>query len=215
MCGICGFNWADEHLLERMKSTIAHRGPDAHGSYVAEGISLGHQRLSIVDLSDSGRQPLTNEDGTIWITFNGEIYNYPALRKFLESKGHRFRSHSDTEAIVHAYEEYGLDVVQHLTGMFAFAIWDGPRRRLVLARDRLGIKPLYYTLEHGKIRFASEIKALLVDPSLPRAVNPQGLFDLIGYEFTPAPDTLFKGVHKLLPGCLLVVESDGSSRHSR
>jgi asparagine synthase (glutamine-hydrolysing) len=215
MCGICGFNWADEHLLERMKSTIAHRGPDAHGSYVAEGISLGHQRLSIVDLSDSGRQPLTNEDGTIWITFNGEIYNYPALRKFLESKGHRFRSHSDTEAIVHAYEEYGLDVVQHLTGMFAFAIWDGPRRRLVLARDRLGIKPLYYTLEHGKIRFASEIKALLVDPSLPRAVNPQGLFDLIGYEFTPAPDTLFKGVHKLLPGCLLVVESDGSSRLSR
>jgi asparagine synthase (glutamine-hydrolysing) len=215
MCGICGFNWADDHLLERMKSTIAHRGPDAHGSYVADGISLGHLRLSIVDLSETGRQPLTNEDGTVWITFNGEIYNAPTLRKFLESKGHRFRGHSDTEVIVHAYEEYGPDVVQHLTGMFAFAIWDAPRRRLVLARDRLGIKPLYYTCEQGKVRFASEIKALLADPSLPRAVNPQGLFDLVGYEFTPAPDTLFKGIQKLLPGCMLVVEADGSVKLSR
>jgi asparagine synthase (glutamine-hydrolysing) len=215
MCGICGFNWADQHLLERMKSTIAHRGPDDHGSYVAEGVSLGHLRLSIVDLSESGRQPLTNEDGTVWITFNGEIYNYPALRKILEGKGHRFRSHTDTEAIVHAYEEYGLDVVQHLTGMFAFAIWDAARRRLVLARDRLGIKPLYYTLEHGRVRFASEIKALLADPSLPRTVNAQGLFDLVGYEFTPAPDTLFKGVHKLLPGHLLVVDANGSSKLTR
>jgi asparagine synthase (glutamine-hydrolysing) len=198
-----------------MKSTLVHRGPDAHGSYVAEGVSLGHQRLSIVDLSESGRQPLTNEDGTIWITFNGEIYNYPALRKFLEQKGHRFRGHSDTEAIVHAYEEYGPDVVEHLTGMFAFAIWDGPRRRLMLARDRLGIKPLYYTLEHGRLRFASEIKALLADDTLPRAVNRQGLFDMVGYEFTPAPDTLFQGVYKLLPGCRLIVEADGSSRLSR
>jgi asparagine synthase (glutamine-hydrolysing) len=215
MCGICGFNWADEHLLERMKATIEHRGPDAHGSYVADGISLGHRRLSIVDLSEAGRQPLTNEDGTVWITYNGEIYNAPALQKLLESKGHRFRGHSDTEAIVHAYEEYGLDVVKHLTGMFAFALWDTKRRRLVLARDRLGIKPLYYTLDHGRVRFASEIKALLADASLPRAVNPQGLFDFIGYEFTPAPDTLFKGVHKLLPGCMLVVEGDGSARISR
>jgi asparagine synthase (glutamine-hydrolysing) len=215
MCGICGFNWADEHLLERMKSTIEHRGPDAHGSYVADGISLGHRRLSIVDLSEAGRQPLTNEDGTVWITYNGEIYNAPALQQLLESKGHRFRGHSDTEAIVHAYEEYGLDVVKHLTGMFAFALWDTKRRRLVLARDRLGIKPLYYTLDHGRVRFASEIKALLADASLPRAVNPQGLFDFIGYEFTPAPSTLFKGVHKLLPGCMLVVEGDGSARISR
>lgn len=215
MCGICGFNWTDEHLLERMKSVLTHRGPDAHGSYVSEGISLGHRRLSIVDLSESGAQPLSNEDGTIWITFNGEIYNSPALRKVLKSKGHRFRGHSDTEAIVHAYEEYGLDVVQHLTGMFAFAIWDGPRRRLLLARDRLGIKPLYYTLERGKVRFASEIKALLADPTLERAVNRQGLFDLLGYEFTPAPDTLFRGVYKLLPGHTLVIEADGTSQLSR
>jgi asparagine synthase (glutamine-hydrolysing) len=215
MCGICGFNWADAALLERMKSTLTHRGPDEHGSYVADGVSLGHLRLSIVDLSESGRQPLSNEDGSIWITFNGEIYNHPTLRRLLEQRGHRFRGHSDTESIVHAYEEFGLDVVRHLTGMFAFAIWDAPRRRLVLARDRLGIKPLYYTLEHGRLRFASEIKALLADSALPRAVNEQGLFDFIGYEFTPAPDTLFRAVHKLLPGCMLVLEGDGSSRIER
>jgi asparagine synthase (glutamine-hydrolysing) len=215
MCGICGFNWADGPLLERMKSAITHRGPDAHGSHVVEGVSLGHRRLSIVDLSDSGRQPLSNEDGTVWITFNGEIYNHPELRRTLEQKGHVFRGNSDTESIVHGYEEWGLDVVRRLTGMFAFAIWDAPRRRLVLARDRLGIKPLYYTLKDGRLRFASEIKALLADPSLPRAVNRQGLFDMIGYEFTPAPDTLFQGIHKLLPGCLLVLERDGSSQISR
>ena len=215
MCGICGFNWADGHLLERMNSTLTHRGPDAHGSYVVEGVSLGHRRLSIVDLSESGRQPLTNEDGSIWITFNGEIYNHPELRRTLEQKGHIFRGNSDTESIVHGYEEYGLDVVKHLTGMFAFAIWDAPRQRLVLARDRLGIKPLYYTLKDGRVRFASEIQALLADPSLPRGVNKQGLFDFIGYEFTPAPETLFQGVQKLLPGCILVVERDGSSRISR
>jgi hypothetical protein len=212
MCGICGFNWTDERLLERMKATLTHRGPDGHGSYVADGISLGHLRLSIVDLSEAGKQPLTNEDGTIWVTFNGEIYNYPTLRRLLEQRGHRFRGHSDTESIVHAYEEFGLDVVQHLTGMFAFAIWDSPRRRMLLARDRLGIKPLYYTLDRGKRRFASEIKALLADPTRPRALNGQSLFDLIGYEFTPAPPTPFQGVQKLLPGCMLVLEGDGSSR---
>jgi asparagine synthase (glutamine-hydrolysing) len=215
MCGICGFSWADQQLLERMKSTIRHRGPDAHGSYVAEGVSLGHQRLSIVDLTDSGRQPLTNADQSVWVTFNGEIYNHPELKRRLEQKGYVYKGSSDTESIVHAYEAYGLDCVQHLTGMFAFAIWDARKRRLILARDRLGIKPLYYALEHGRLRFASEIKALLADPTLVRAVNPQGLFDLIGYEFTPAPDTLFRGIHKLPPGCLLVFEADGSSRISQ
>jgi asparagine synthase (glutamine-hydrolysing) len=215
MCGICGFNWANEHLIEQMKATIVHRGPDADGSYVADGVSLGHQRLSIVDLTESGRQPLSNEDGTIWITFNGEIYNHPRLRATLTRKGHKFRSNTDTESIVHAYEEYGLDFVRHLTGMFAFAIWDSRRRRLVLARDRLGIKPLYYSAEGGRFRFASEIKALLADPLVPRKVNQQGLFDLMGYEFVPAPDTLFEGIKKLLPGCLLVVEADGSTRLSR
>ena len=215
MCGICGFNWSDEHLIERMKARLVHRGPDDHGSYVAEGVSLGHRRLSIVDLSEAGRQPLSNEDGTVWITFNGEIYNHLELRARLEGKGHVFRSRTDTEAVVHAYEEYGLDFARHLTGMFALAIWDARRRRLVLARDRLGLKPLYYTLENGRLRFASEIKALLADPTLPRALHRQGLLDLLGYEFVPAPATLFEGIRKLLPGCLLTVEADGQARMSR
>jgi asparagine synthase (glutamine-hydrolysing) len=210
MCGICGFNWTDGPLVEQMKALLVHRGPDDHGSYVADGISLGHRRLSIVDLSESGRQPLSNEDGSVWITFNGEIYNHPELRTRLEAKGHVFRSRTDTESIVHAYEEYGLDFAKHLTGMFALAIWDARQRRLVLARDRLGIKPLYYTLEGTRVRFASEIKALLVDPEVPRTVRAQGLFDFLGYEFVPAPDTLFEGIRKLLPGCLLVVDSRGA-----
>ncbi len=214
MCGICGFSWSDQQLLERMKRAITHRGPDAHGSFVTDHVSLGHQRLSIVDLTESGRQPFANSDGTVWVTFNGEIYNHPELKRNLEQKGYIYRSTSDTESIVHAYEEYGLDAVKHLTGMFAFAIWDARKRRIVLARDRLGIKPLYYTLDCGKLRFASEIKALLADPTLERSVNPQGLFDLIGYEFTPAPDTLFRGIHKLPPGSLLVFEADGQFRIS-
>ncbi len=215
MCGICGFNWEDPSLLERMKATIQHRGPDAHGSYVADGVSLGHQRLSIVDLSESGRQPMSSADGTVLITFNGEIYNHPQLRKQLTARGHVYRSNSDTESIIHGYREYGVDVVRHLTGMFAFAIWDAPRRRLMLARDRLGIKPLYYTLQDGRLRFASEIKALLVDATVERRVNAQGLFDFMGYEFTPAPATLFKGIHKLLPGHTLVLEADGTAKVTR
>jgi asparagine synthase (glutamine-hydrolysing) len=219
MCGICGFNWTDEQLIERMKDTLVHRGPDAEGTYVAPGISLGHRRLSIVDLSASGRQPLSNEDGSVWITFNGEIYNHAQLRTQLERKGHVFRSRTDTESIVHAYEEYGLEFVEHLTGMFALAIWDAPRRRLVLARDRLGIKPLYYTAQYtdrgSRVRFGSEIKALLADPQLPRAVNSQALFELVGFEFTPAPETLFSGIKKLLPGCLLVVEGEAAPRIHR
>ncbi|MGH8201964.1 MAG: asparagine synthase (glutamine-hydrolyzing) [Steroidobacteraceae bacterium] len=214
MCGICGFNWSDERLIERMKARLVHRGPDDHGSYVAEGVSLGHRRLSVVDLSEAGRQPLSNEDGTVWITFNGEIYNHLELRSRLQAKGHVFRSRTDTEAVVHAYEEYGLDFARHLTGMFALAIWDARRRRLVLARDRLGLKPLYYALSGGRLRFASEIKALLADPTLPRTLNRQGLLDLLGYEFVPAPETLFAGVRKLLPGCLLTLE-DGHARLSR
>jgi asparagine synthase (glutamine-hydrolysing) len=210
MCGICGFNWTDAPLVEQMKALLVHRGPDDHGTYVAEGVSLGHRRLSIVDLSDSGRQPLSNEDGSVWITFNGEIYNHRELRTRLEAKGHTFRSRADTESIVHAYEEYGLDFVRHLTGMFALAIWDARHHRLVLARDRLGIKPLYYTLEGTRVRFASEIKALLADPLVPRKVSSQGLFDFLGYEFVPAPDTLFEGIRKLLPGCLLVVDPCGA-----
>lgn len=221
MCGICGFNWADGVLVEQMKTLLVHRGPDDHGSYVADGVSLGHRRLSIVDLSDHGRQPLTNEDYSVWVTFNGEIYNHAELRARLQAKGHVFRSRTDTESIVHAYEEYGLEFVKHLTGMFALGLWDARKHRLVLARDRLGIKPLYYHLEEcpgegpaastgPRVRFASEIKALLVDPRVPRKLNAQGLFDFMGYEFTPAPETLFEGIRKLLPGCLLIVEPQGA-----
>jgi asparagine synthase (glutamine-hydrolysing) len=209
MCGICGFTGRDDALLERMKDAIRHRGPDADGSWSDGQISLGHRRLSIVDLSESGRQPLTNEDGSIWITFNGEIYNHTELRRELEAKGHRFKSRTDTEAIVHGYEEWGDDVVRRLTGMFAFAIWDARRRRLLLARDRLGIKPLYWAQVNGRFSFASEIKALLQDPGLPRDVSRQGLFDVMGYEFTPAPGTLFAHVHKLLPAHVLVLDADG------
>jgi asparagine synthase (glutamine-hydrolysing) len=209
MCGICGFTGRDDALLEAMKSAIRHRGPDAEGSWTADGISLGHRRLSIVDLSESGRQPMSNEDGSVWITFNGEIYNQLDLRKELEAKGHVFRSHADTEVIVHGYEQWGDDCVGRLTGMFAFALWDTRRRRLLLARDRLGIKPLYWAHVNSRLSFASEIKALLCDPALPRDVSRQGLFDVMGYEFTPAPTTLFAHVQKLLPAHLLVLEADG------
>ena len=209
MCGVCGFTGRDDALLEAMKSAIRHRGPDAEGSWTADGISLGHRRLSIVDLSESGRQPMGNEDGSVWITFNGEIYNQLDLRKDLEAKGHVFRSHADTEVIVHGYEQWGDDCVRRLTGMFAFALWDTRRRRLLLARDRMGIKPLYWARVNGRLSFASEIKALLCDPALPRDVSRQGLFDVMGYEFTPAPTTLFAHVQKLLPAHVLVLEADG------
>jgi asparagine synthase (glutamine-hydrolysing) len=215
MCGICGFNWRDEDLLERMKGAVAHRGPDADGSYFDEGASLGHRRLSIVDLSENGRQPLCNEDGTVWITYNGEIYNHLEVRRGLEARGHRFRSRTDTEMVVHAYEEYGPESVGLFTGMFAYAIRDARHGRFVLARDRLGLKPLYYSLTGGRLRFASEIKALLCDPQVPRAIDPQGLFDVMGYEFAPAPRTLLSDVKKLEPGCILVLEADGCVRISR
>jgi asparagine synthase (glutamine-hydrolysing) len=189
-----------------MKESIAHRGPDDQGSFVNDYVSLGHRRLSILDLSENGHQPLSNAGETVWITFNGEIYNYPDLRKRLEAKGRVFRSHTDTEAIVHAYEEFGDSFVTHLTGMFAFAIYDMPRKRFVLARDRLGIKPLYYYFERGRLIFGSEAKAILCAPEVERAVDPQSLFHLMGYEFTPAPATLFRKIHKLLPGHTLVLE---------
>src|SRR5438034_3259648 len=163
MCGIAGrFNFdsampIDRERLVAMTSAIAHRGPDADGYYVAPGIGLGHRRLSIIDLA-TGDQPLANEDQTVWVVFNGEIYNFADIRRELEQAGHRFRTHSDTEVIVHAYEEWGAQAVTRFRGMFAFALWDEPRRRLVLARDRVGIKPLYYSVSRGGVTFGSEIK---------------------------------------------------------
>jgi len=142
MCGIAGLSWEDRATIERMTDALAHRGPDDFGIRVSEGVSLGHRRLSILDLSEAGRNPLSNEDGTVWVVHNGEVYNFCDLRAELEALGHTFRSRTDTEVIVHAYEEWGVDCVERLQGMFAFCVWDAPRRRLLLARDRIGIKPL-------------------------------------------------------------------------
>lgn len=200
MCGIAGFSWQDEALAGKMTQTLAHRGPDQYGVYTDAWVSLGHRRLSIIDLREHGRQPMSNEDGTVWVTYNGEIYNFPELRQTLEAKGHVFRSRTDTEVIVHAYEEYGPACVEKFNGKFAFAIWDQNQRELFLARDRLGIKPLYYYWNHAKFVFASEIKAILQAPEVEREVNPQAVYHYVGYEFVPAPDTMFLHVHKLPPG---------------
>jgi asparagine synthase (glutamine-hydrolysing) len=171
MCGIAGVVESnrdarvDEAILRRMCAAMAHRGPDDEGVYTQGRVGLGMRRLSIIDVA-AGHQPISNEDGTIWIVFNGEIYNHAALREQLVARGHRYRTHSDTETIVHLYEEYGRDCVQHLRGMFAFAIWDTRKRSLFIARDRLGIKPLYYRFTPESFLFGSEIKVILVHPSV-------------------------------------------------
>lgn len=200
MCGFVGISWKDEELVERITRTIVHRGPDQYGIYSDSSVTLGHRRLSIIDLSEHGRQPMSNEDGSVWVTYNGEIYNFRQLRDELEAKGHSFRSRTDTEVIVHAYEEYGPNCVQKFNGMFAFAIWDKTRRELFLVRDRLGIKPIYYYLNDMKLVFASEIKAILKVPGVEQAINAQALYQYVGYEFVPAPDTIIRHIYKLPPG---------------
>ena len=207
MCGIAGFTWRDEKLIEKMADAIRHRGPDQHGYYCDEHVSLGHRRLSIIDLSENGRQPMANEDGNVQVIFNGEIYNFQSVRDELVKKGHVFRSHSDTEIIVHGYEEWGTACIQRFQGMFAFAVWDKPRRRLWIARDRIGIKPLYYTTVGGRLRFASEIKAIVQDPTVPRRLHKQALFDYLGFEFVPAPETMFEDIYKLPAGHTLLWEN--------
>lgn len=212
MCGICGFNWRDESLVGRMTTLLAHRGPDQSGIFSSDTCSLGHRRLSIIDLSEHGRQPMANEDGTIHVVFNGEIYNFAEIRADLEARGHTFTGHSDTEVIVHGYEEFGLDVVNKFRGMFAFALFDGPKRRLWLVRDRLGIKPLYYHWRNGKFVFASEIKSILAFPDAGREVHEQAVYDYLGFEFVPAPDTMFRHIQKLPAGHQLVLEGGGEPR---
>lgn len=204
MCGIAGFTGRDAALIEKMTRSIAHRGPDQHGHYVDDHVSLGHRRLSIVDLTESGRQPMTNEDGTLQVVFNGEIYNFPELKPELAAKGHVFRSNSDTEVILHAYEEWGLESVHKLRGMFAFALWDSKKKLLWITRDRIGIKPLYYHVKGDRLIFGSEIKAILQDTSVPRRLNRQALYDYLGFEFVAAPDTMFEDIHKLPAGHQLV-----------
>ncbi len=212
MCGICGvYNVqsgepVSQGLVEQMTRLISHRGPDDSGVYLDGEVGLGVVRLSIIDLS-GGHQPMSNETGDIWIVFNGEIWNYKTLRKELIEKGHHFRTNSDTETIVHAYEEYGVDCIARLHGMFGLAIWDGPRRRLFLARDRLGKKPLYYTRVDGNLLFASEIKALLCHPQVKREADVQALADFLSVRYVPAPATLFANIYKVLPGHWLLCEN--------
>jgi asparagine synthase (glutamine-hydrolysing) len=208
MCGIAGVvsktreSNITEALVHHMCEQIVYRGPDDEGLYVADGAGLGMRRLSIIDLS-GGHQPVFNEDRSAWIVFNGEIYNFPDLRPDLESTGHRFRTHSDTEVIIHLYEEMGADCVNKLRGMFALAIYDKTKRKLLLARDRLGKKPLHYALHHGNLYFASEIKSILaVVPELAE-VNAQALLEYLYYGYVPDPITAFTGIHKLPPGHVL------------
>jgi asparagine synthase (glutamine-hydrolysing) len=195
----------DEASIARMVRAIAHRGPDGVGFHCEPGVGLGHARLSIIDLS-GGAQPIHNEDKTIWITYNGEIFNYLELRRFLESKGHRFYTQTDTEVIVHLYEERGDDFVQELNGQFAFALWDRTRSRLILARDRAGILPLYYAQTPEGFVFGSEVKALLASGRVPCALDPDGLDELMTFWAPVAPRTIFAGVSQVCPGEMLILE---------
>lgn len=218
MCGIAGqvsldgLKPVDADLIHRMTRIIAHRGPDGEGHHVSGPIGLGHRRLSIIDVN-TGAQPMCNEDGTVWITFNGEIYNYVALRSELRSRGHVFKSESDTEVIVHLYEELGEACLTRLKGMFAFAIWDEHHRKLFLARDRIGIKPLYYTNTGNALLFASEIKSLFEDPSVARRFNPRSIDRFLTYYYLPGEDTLFDNIYRLEPGhCMTVCDGRISKR---
>ena len=207
MCGICGaVGHVDEKRLRACTQSLAHRGPDDEGYFVTQGTGLGVRRLSIIDVP-GGHQPIHNEDGSVTVIFNGEIYNHQALRMRLERHGHRFRTRSDTEVLVHIYEEHGESGVHLLEGMFAFAIWDAPRRRLLLVRDRLGIKPLYYVETQDVFLFASEVKALLEHPAVPATPDLQALDAYLALRYVPGPDTLFKGIKKLPPGHVLIREN--------
>lgn len=213
MCGIAGiFDQSGEpvnrELLDRMTSIIQHRGPDGSGQFIDREVGLGHRRLSIIDLA-AGAQPMTNEDGQLQVVFNGEIYNFVELRQELQSLGHVFATHSDTEVIVHAYEQWGTDCVTRFNGMFAFALWDGHKRELFLARDHLGIKPLYYIQVGRKVLFGSEIKSLLQDPECPRGVDVESLSELFTFRYVPSPKTLFQGIQKLPPAHWMRISSRG------
>jgi len=216
MCGICGSINLDgrpqaRDLIVGMRDAMVHRGPDDEGLFVEGPVGLGHRRLSIIDLH-GGRQPISNEDGSVTIVFNGEIYNFDDLRRDLESRGHRFTTRSDTEVIVHLYEEKGPSCLEDLRGMFAFAIWDAKKRTLLLARDRLGIKPLYYHHRGGDFLFASEIKALLTHPALTPALSERGLRRFLRYRFVYGEATMFEGVSELPPGHYMVVSEKGVER---
>jgi asparagine synthase (glutamine-hydrolysing) len=206
MCGICGiYSYAEGRpapgrpLVEAMAASLRHRGPDDEGFLFDGPLAFGFRRLSIIDLA-TGHQPIPNEDETRWVILNGEIYNYRELRRELERLGHHFRTRSDTETLVHGHEEWGADVTNHLNGMFGFALWDAPRRELLLARDHLGIKPLYFHDDGARLLFGSEIKAILQDERVPREIDPEALAVFLAYGYVPSPRTLFKGIQKVPPG---------------
>ena len=216
MCGIAGVIWMPDgqpvahDLFDRMTDSLTHRGPDGRGIHREEfsdgsGIALGHRRLSIIDLA-GGSQPMSNEDQSVWVSFNGEIYNYRELRPPLEQAGHRFKTNSDSETIVHLYEQYGDDFVCHLRGMFAIAVWDNKRRRLILARDRLGQKPLVYTENSERLAFASEIKAILQLPDISREIRHESIDDYLTYGYVPHPSTIYRSIRKLPPAHIAVYE---------
>ena len=226
MCGIVGvlsftnssFRVTEPYVI-RMRDVMSHRGPDGAGVFISDDgrLGLGHRRLAIIDLSENATQPMTNEDGTLWVVFNGEIYNHAEIRAELEKLGgHRWRTdHSDTEVILHAFDEWGIDCVHKFRGMFAIALWDTKKRQLWLIRDRIGVKPLYYSIHHGRIVFASEIKALLEDDEQQRSVNEEALYYYLSFNATPAPHTLFSGIRKLAPGTWLRVKQDGHVQECR
>ena len=214
MCGICGvYHYGggapDRGLVDRQQQVMRHRGPDDWDVWSDGPVVLGHRRLAIVDLSAAGHQPMPNEDESLWVTYNGELYGWPEMKAVLAARGHRFRGHADTEALLHLYEEHGDGFVEHLRGMFAFALWDRPRRRMVLGRDRLGIKPLYYTDDGRRIAFASEAKALMLDPAVPRDVDEQALADYLTFQYVPGPRSIWKAVKKLPAGHVLVCDEQG------
>jgi asparagine synthase (glutamine-hydrolysing) len=216
MCGICGAisfvgsETMSEQVLRQMNQTLYHRGPDDEGYYVAQGVGLAVRRLSIIDLA-TGRQPMANEDKSVWVVFNGEIYNYREVRRRLQQKGHIFATQADTEVIVHAYEEYGDDCLEHFNGMFGLALWDARRRRLLLARDRLGIKPMYYHLSSEQFVFGSELKAVIAHPDVPRDIDLVALDYFLTLEYVPGPRTIFNNIYKLPAGHRLIIE-DGACR---
>lgn len=212
MCGICGiYNLngepVDSALLARMNNTMTHRGPDDEGYFLDGAVGLGHRRLSIIDLN-TGHQPLFNEDGKIAVVFNGEIYNFQEIRTDLETRGHIFSTHTDTEVIVHSYEEWGTDCVDRFRGMFAFAVWDGRKRQLLLARDRLGIKPLYYFFDNKRLVFSSELKAIIENREVPHTLNMEALSDYLSLGYVPAPKTIFHGIKKLAPGHIFLLDRE-------
>ncbi|MCJ7728809.1 MAG: hypothetical protein MUO27_02870 [Sedimentisphaerales bacterium] len=205
MCGILGFNWEDEKKVKMLAELLHHRGPEQEGFHVADGVSIGHKRLRIIDLSEKGRQPLYNEDGSICVTFNGEIFNFPQIKPMLEKQGHIFTSNTDTEVLVHGYEQWGTDMLEHLNGQFAFCIFDKKRNIFFLARDRLGIKPLYYYCDDKRLIFGSELKVFLKS-DIEKRINQSAMDYYLLFGNTPFDKSILEGVKKLPAGCMLIYD---------